>query len=118
MKHRKCQFCEETLRGRKDKKFCDDACRNAYNNSIRKDSTSIMRKINYSLKRNRTILEQLVPTNREKIKVKKQVLNQLGFDFSMLTSIHTTSSGIEYKFVYDYGYLELDDQSLALIRRE
>lgn len=118
MKLQKCKSCQEVLRGRKDKKFCNDACRNAYNNSIRKDSTLIMRKINNSLKRNRTILEQLVPTNREKIKVEKQLLNQLGFDFSMLTSIHTTSSGIEYKFVYDYGYLELDDYSLALIRRE
>ena len=27
-----CTLCSKTLKGRSDKKFCDDYCRSAYNN--------------------------------------------------------------------------------------
>jgi len=29
---RKCLHCDHVLKGRTDKKFCDDYCRNTYNN--------------------------------------------------------------------------------------
>jgi len=29
---RKCLHCNHIIRGRADKKFCDDSCRSAYNN--------------------------------------------------------------------------------------
>jgi hypothetical protein len=40
-----CLQCGTELRGRIDKKFCDDQCRTAYNNSIKTDS-AIIKNIN------------------------------------------------------------------------
>lgn len=33
-----CPECGDKIIGRADKKFCSDACRNAYNNALNKDS--------------------------------------------------------------------------------
>lgn len=30
-----CLNCDKTLKGRTDKKFCDDYCRNSYNNQLK-----------------------------------------------------------------------------------
>ena len=44
--------------GRIDKKFCSDACRNAYNNKQNKDQTNLMRNINNKLRKNFKILSE------------------------------------------------------------
>ena len=46
MENRKCLECEETVKGRVDKKFCSDYCRNSYNNRVNKDSKNLIRNIN------------------------------------------------------------------------
>ena len=38
MEKRECLECREPVKGRVDKKFCSDYCRNAYNNNVNKDS--------------------------------------------------------------------------------
>ena len=116
--NRTCLNCGESIFGRSDKKFCDDACRNNYNNSQRRDVTNLMRNVNNALRKNRLILEKLVPSDTGKTKVHKDKLLKQGFDFDMLTSIYTTRNGNQYRFVYEYGYLELDESWLALVRRD
>ena len=37
MEHRECLECGEPLKGRVDKKFCSDYCRNSHNNKVNKD---------------------------------------------------------------------------------
>ncbi len=56
MNEKKCLECGEPLMGKVDKKFCSDACRNAYNNKLNSDSTALMRNINYILRRGRLVL--------------------------------------------------------------
>ena len=34
MEKRNCLECKDPVKGRIDKKFCSDYCRNAYNNSV------------------------------------------------------------------------------------
>ena len=41
-----------------------------------------------------------------------------GFDFDLITSIYTTKTGNIYYFVYDQGYLPLDGDYYALVKRE
>ena len=41
-----------------------------------------------------------------------------GFDFNYFTSIYTTKSGTIYYFIYDQGYLPLENQYYALVKRE
>ena len=58
--NRLCLECGKSLKGRCDKKFCDDYCRNAYNNKAKIEENSFVRNINRTLQRNRRVLEELL----------------------------------------------------------
>jgi len=53
-----------------------------------------------------------------KSKAPKSRMLEKGFDFSHLTSIYTTKAGAEYRFCYEYGYLELDNDWYALVVKD
>lgn len=113
---RTCPECGDKIIGRADKKYCSSSCRNARNNSQNKDSKNMMRNINNRLRKNYRILEKLNP--EEKIKTTKAKLNAAGFDFNYFTSIYTTKAGTVYYFIYDQGYLPLDGDFYALVKRK
>ncbi|CAM4090011.1 DUF2116 domain-containing protein [Gillisia hiemivivida] len=110
-----CPECGEKIVGRTDKKFCSDYCRNAYNNKINKDSTNLVRNVNNLLRKNYRILQELNPT--DKTKTTKSKLLAKGFNFEYFTSIYTTKTGTVYYFVYDLGYLPLESDYYALVKR-
>ncbi|WP_459210488.1 hypothetical protein [Aquimarina rhabdastrellae] len=112
---KQCLECGEAIIGRIDKKFCNDYCRNAYNNKVNKDSKNLIRNINNRLRKNYRILESLNPN--EKSKATRNQLIAKGFDFNYITSIYTTKSGTIYYFVYDQGYLPLENDYYALVKR-
>ncbi len=113
---KKCPECGDRIVGRIDKKFCSDACRNAFNNRINKDSKNLIRNTNNRLRKNYRILEELNPN--KKIKCSRAKLIEKGFDFSYFTSIYTTKVGTVYYFVYDQGYLPLEGDYYALVKRD
>ena len=55
-----CLECDHPLFGRVDKKFCNDQCRNTYNNRVNKTTNDFVRNINVILRRNRKIIASLV----------------------------------------------------------
>jgi len=110
-----CLECGEKLIGREDKKFCNDACRNTYNNKLNKDTTNMMRNINYALRKNYRILSDLNPDGKTKVLRKK--LLDAGFDFSLMTSVYTTKTQNTYFFIYDQGYMALDGDWLILVKK-
>jgi len=89
-------------------------CRNSYNNRLNSDSYNIIRNMNNQLRKNRRILEELCP--EEKSKASKSTLLSKGFDFNLLTSVRTTLKGHIYHFVYDYGYLELENDYYLIVK--
>ncbi|TYB71813.1 hypothetical protein ES676_12285 [Bizionia saleffrena] len=111
-----CPECGDKIVGRIDKKFCSDGCRNAYNNKMNKDGKNLIRNINNRLRKNWRILEESNPD--QKTKTTKTKLIQKGFDFNYFTSIYTTKVGTVYYFVYDQGYLPLDNDFYALVKRK
>jgi len=113
---KRCLECGEIILGRSDKKFCSDACRNAYNNRKNKASVNLIRNINNRLKKNWRILEKLNP--EDKTKVHKSQLENAGFDFNYFTSIYTTKKGTVYYFVYDQGYLDIGNDFFMLVKRK
>jgi predicted nucleic acid-binding Zn ribbon protein len=113
---RVCLDCGTPLHGRADKKFCNDQCRNNYNNQLNSSSSNLMRNVNNILRRNRRILEELNPTGKTKVPRKKLVSK--GYDFDYLTSIYQTQNGKTYHFCYEYGYLPLDNDEVLVVRRE
>lgn len=116
MDKRTCVECGETFHGRADKKFCSDMCRNAYNNKLNSASNNYVRNINNILRKNRRIMEELLP--EETIKVSQQKLTDKGFNFNYYTNITTTKEGKNYKFCYEYGYLPLDGNYYLLVKRK
>ena len=111
-----CQECGESIRGRADKKFCSDMCRNAYNNKLNSDANNYMRNVNNALRKNRRILKRLCPN--DKIKLKRSKLVEKSFDFNYITSRYVTKTGNVYNFCYEYGYLELENGFVAIVVRE
>jgi hypothetical protein len=107
-----CPECGEPFYGRSDKKFCDDGCRNIYNNKLNSDTTNHVRNINNSLRKNRRILEKLLIDNTER--VPWQSLALIGFNFSYCTHIKTTTDGKMYFYCYEYGYLLWNSECILM----
>ena len=116
MEIRECIECKEPVRGRVDKKFCSDYCRNTYNNRVNKDSKNLIRNINNRLRKNYKILSVL--NSSGKTKVTRTKLYDKGFDFQFFTSIYKTKTGNTYFYVYDQGYLSLENEFFLLIKRD
>ena len=111
-----CFECGEKIVGRADKKFCDDACRNSFNNKQNSDSTNYMRNVNNKLRKNFRILSSI---NKEgKTKTTKTKLTSKGFDFNFLTEMIVYKNGSEYKFVYNQGYKFLEEDWVLLVRKD
>lgn len=116
MENKKCLECETPVKGRIDKKFCNDYCRNAYNNKLNKDNKNLIRNINNRLRKNHRILSELNTTG--KTKVTRTKLYHKGFDFNFFTSIYTTKTGNTYFYLYNQGYLALDNETFLLIKKD
>lgn len=119
MENRSCAECGERLLGRADKKFCSDACRNAFNNKNNSDANNLVRNINNTLRKNRRILEQHLAGSADgKVRVPLKKLAARGFNPDYFTNIYTTKTGSKYHFCYEYGYLMLDDDYFMIVKRE
>lgn len=116
MENRQCLECGDPLKGRVDKKFCSDYCRNSYNNKVNKDSKNLIRNVNNRLRKNHKILSELNVSG--KTKVSRTKLYDKGFDFQLFTSIYKTKAEKTYFYIYDEGYLALENEIYLLIKRE
>ena len=113
---KKCPECGTTVIGRIDKKFCSDYCRNTFNNKINKESKNLIRNINNRLRKNHRLLCDLNTSG--KTKVTRRKLLDGNFDFNHYTSTYTTKAGSIYYYVYDQGYLPLENDYYLLIRKD
>lgn len=111
-----CLECGEKIVGREDKKFCSDGCRNSYNNKINKDSTNFMRNVNNKLRKNYRILSALNVDGKSKT-TRTKLLSK-GFDFEFFTNILNTKTGNTYYFVYDQGYMPLENDYYVLVKKD
>jgi hypothetical protein len=111
-----CPECGDKIIGRADKKFCCDACRNTHNNALNKDSKNLVRNINNRLRKNYRILESL--NSDGKTKTTKEKLLRLGFNFEFFTNIYTTKTGSVYFYLYDQGYLALENDFYLIVKRQ
>ena len=116
MENKTCLECEEVIIGRSDKKFCSDYCRNAYNNKVNRDSKNLIRNTNNKLRKNYKILGEI--NSSGKTKTTRNKLNNRNFDFNLFTSIYTTKTGNVYYYIYDQGYLLLENDYFLLIKKD
>lgn len=111
---RKCGECGELLKGRIDKRFCDDQCRSAFNNRSKSDSNNYIRNVNNLLRKNRRILSSLLKESA--VTVNRDTLLQMGFSFNYFTHIYTHNQR-DFRFCYEFGYTRKKGNLLVIVRR-
>lgn len=112
---RYCLHCNERLLGRSDKKFCDDHCRNQFNNIRSRIQNPNISYINLQLKRNRSILEILFNIHKE-VEIPRRILSENGFDFRFFT--HEETSSYLTKYCYEYGFEQVNELKINLVKWE
>ena len=105
---KKCQECSKTLQGRLDKRFCDAYCRNAFNNKLKRTDEKYILDINRLLRKNRRILKTLSPLGKST--VRKEVLDAMGYDFTIFSSMYRSPQGLIYYLCYDFGFSPIIDK--------
>ena len=116
--NKNCLICNKALKGRSDKKFCDDYCRAAYNNDHKSAANNFVRNVNSLLGKNRRILESLLPPGEQTTKTNREKLLQKGFLFKYHTHTYTNKNGHTYFYCYEYGYLPLENNWYLLVKRK
>ena len=113
---RNCHCCGQILHGRTDKKFCDDGCRNTFNNQQNSAQNKEMRCINTILKRNRAILHAKLPVGKKQVKVNKEQLVVMGFHFNYMTHQQVLPNGLSAQFCYELGLVFLEENYCLIVR--
>ena len=111
-----CLACNKILKGRIDKKYCDDYCRNYYNNQQKTDGSNYTRNIINVLRKNRRILNTILDTN-ERVKTTRDLLMMKGFQFNYHTHRYENRKGGEYVFCFETGYLALERERILIVRQ-
>lgn len=113
-----CRECGEPIKGRTDKRFCSDACRNIFHYNANNAPINYVRNVVNALKRNRRVLSELNTGPEGKTKVHRDKLLEKGFSFTYHTNAHRTKAGNTYVFCFEQGYLELGNNWFMLVRRD
>jgi predicted nucleic acid-binding Zn ribbon protein len=113
-----CRECGQPISGRCDKRFCDDSCRNAFNNKLRRSIGRNLNSINACLKKNRNILEKLYADNQ--LSVPKASLERMGFNFAFFTHQVNPDNKSTVTMIYDYGFYpetkNFAEEQIAILR--
>ncbi|MBX2938482.1 MAG: hypothetical protein KF880_00250 [Ferruginibacter sp.] len=101
--NRNCICCNKPLKGRMDKRFCDDYCRNHFHNAIKSPENNLMRNVNNALTKNRRILKNTYQSTPPPHQVPVEDLMQEGYVFRYHT--HFLNEEPKGYGCYDYGVL-------------
>jgi hypothetical protein len=112
-----CLCCNHGIKGRSDKKFCNDFCRNAHHNKLKSTDNNYVRKVNHNLLRNRKILENLFTDPKQVIRTTRHKLQEQQFDFHYFTHQYNNRKGQKYFFCYEFGYRVLKD-AVIVVRKK
>ena len=112
-----CLFFGRPLRGRIDKKFCDNGCKNEHNNHLQREERAAINPIAAILKQNRRVLRRCFGANHTRVVYGTELL-QAGLRFEYYTHHHYTNQQADlYVFCYDYGYLPMADGKYLIVRK-
>lgn len=114
---RACLACGNMIKGRVDKKFCNDHCRNNHNNRLNSDTVNYIRNVNNILRRNRRILEELMERVEKTVTLPKAALGKKGYNFDFFTATYLNEkTNLYYYYCYEYGFAFIDEDRCMLCR--
>ena len=114
-----CKVCGTKLEGRRDKKYCNQSCKNQYHYDMRAlHRTEVSADLGF-LFRNRTILHEILDQeNSKKKKVPRSLLQFMGFRFPCYTGSHMNKQGKTYYFIFDYSWMAFSDKEVLILKRD
>lgn len=113
MENKTCMQCSSPIKGRRDKKFCDDHCRNNYNNQLHLNTTLMMRQVHQILRKNRRILEKALLHYPAAEPFPIEVLLEEGFLPGYHTKFSVDSQGEIQYYCYEYAF-KLIEQTIII----
>lgn len=116
MKKNYCLECGEEIKGRADKKYCDDSCRNNHNNKLNSDGNNLVRNVNNILRKNRRTLKSILK-REEHINISMQKLVDQQFNFKYYTNVLNTKNNTTYFYCYEFGYRLLDNNYVMVVKQ-
>ncbi len=111
-----CLNCDNIIRGRADKKFCDDYCRSAYNNKHALNRHGHIRAINNMMIKNRKILEKWAKKKMNLVSLYDLLTD--GLTLSYATECINQPIGNPHIYCYEYGYQLLPDNKCRILKQE
>ena len=112
-----CLACTKPLKGRSDKKFCEDYCRNTYNNRQNSQSNKYTRNVIHALQKNKRILQSFLG-EQSSVKISRDLLLLKGFIFNYHTHTLETRKGNVYRFCFETGYTSLQQDRILVVKRD
>ncbi|EIM74490.1 hypothetical protein A3SI_15870 [Nitritalea halalkaliphila LW7] len=107
----------DPFQGRSDKKFCDDNCRNIYNNRRKNKEDKELQVVLRIIRKNRKILQKWHEVKKgDNFVIPRDALLLDGFDFNYFTGVEKVVSEQE-RFVYynvDYAYWVQNEKSVEV----
>ncbi|MDA8595598.1 MAG: hypothetical protein ACPGR7_06355 [Flavobacteriaceae bacterium] len=111
---RGCAECGHKLVGRTDKKFCNDYCRNAFNNKRYRKEHHVKRQIQGVLNLNYGILKGIC--EQEAVTESSvQDLRSKGYQMQFFTNLSLTGEGEVLRQCFDMGLLTKENGQLYVI---
>lgn len=119
MMARLCKQCSKPIdpvKGRKDRVFCDENCKNKFHNTQTYLEEQEIKRIQLLLKKNRRVLKKMF-ARPDRDEIKKERLLKEGFDFDYHT--HFVTSKIkknQFTFCFDYGYRAVSELTFKIVK--
>ncbi|MBO4263685.1 MAG: hypothetical protein J5871_03275 [Bacteroidales bacterium] len=109
-----CMECGKKLQGRKDKRFCDAHCRNAWHRRVYRESRRIHYRIIRQLEENHSILDNLLKAGITTIS--RSELELLGFHPGCLTGCSTGAHRHTEHRCFDIRYMITERKIFGISR--
>lgn len=114
-----CLNCGKKLTGRRDKKYCDNQCKAEYHNQNKTYGELYISSAQSITRHNRRILKTLCPEG--KATVRKEVLDNMDYDFKHFSGLYKSPKGLLYYLVYDYAFapiFEKEVEKALIVQRQ
>lgn len=108
-----CLYCKQPidpLKGRKDRKYCDDRCRSSYHNQQREEINAVTGRVNNILLNNMKVLKSLLGA-KTSVSVSRELMMRKGFSFDYQTQVYK-----DYRFCYEYGYILKGEKYCKIVK--
>ncbi len=113
---RQCLWCKAVLRGRIDKRYCNDDCRNRYHNQRNQGAYIAVNRINHALSRNRRILSDFLWPDKNSFVVSRENLLLNGFQFCYFTGMQYGDKNQAFYCCYEFAFRPLSENEFELVR--